>query len=198
MRISLVTLGDPQRTTGGYLYHRRLADAAPRHGAKVDFVSFPDRWFPLPAALGRRVLRDASGADVVVIDSIAVAFAAPWLGRLRRPLVGILHQGPGGIDHGPIRTRLQAPLDRRAYRFMSTLVVASESLGEEMRPLHHDVRVVPPGRDVAAAAAGSGGDLRAGRAAALLCGGNWIVRKGILARLEALSRMPHPAATSRV
>jgi len=29
-RVSLVTLGDPKKQTGGYLYHLRLAEAAPR------------------------------------------------------------------------------------------------------------------------------------------------------------------------
>ena len=44
---ALITLGDPGRLTGGYLYHRRLAELAPRHEARLDFVSFPDRPFPL-------------------------------------------------------------------------------------------------------------------------------------------------------
>ncbi|MDQ4024612.1 MAG: hypothetical protein M3217_03840, partial [Actinomycetota bacterium] len=56
MQISLVTLGDPGTQTGGYLYHRRLADAAAAHDAAVRFVSFPDHPFPLPALFGRRVI----------------------------------------------------------------------------------------------------------------------------------------------
>jgi glycosyltransferase involved in cell wall biosynthesis len=195
MRISLVTLGDPDRMTGGYLYHRRLADAAPRHGARIEFTSFPDRRFPVPALFGRRVLAAVHDADVVVVDSIAMAFAAPWLRALGRPLAGVLHQGPGGIDHGALRTCIQGALDRRAYRFMSTLMVASESLVDELRPFHDDVRVVPPGRDVAAGVADVRDDLRAGRAAALLCVGNWVPRKGILELLEAYSLLPSDAAT---
>jgi hypothetical protein len=38
---ALVTLGDPGTLSGGYLYHRRLADLAPRHAARLDFVSVP-------------------------------------------------------------------------------------------------------------------------------------------------------------
>src|SRR5918997_2133049 len=117
-RVSLVTLGDPGTQTGGYLYHRRLADAAPRHGAEMSFVSFPERPFPLPAWSGRSVMARASNADAVVIDSIAAAFAAPWLGRAARPVIGMLHQPPGGIDHGPVRAWLQGWLDRRAYARM--------------------------------------------------------------------------------
>ena len=29
--VSLVTLGSPEQLTGGYLYHRRMAEAAPDH-----------------------------------------------------------------------------------------------------------------------------------------------------------------------
>ena len=42
--------------------------------------------------------------DVVVVDSIAAALAAPWSWRYDAtpgpPLAAILHQPPGGIDHG--------------------------------------------------------------------------------------------------
>src|SRR4029453_2074542 len=54
LTISLVTLGDPGRLTGGYRYHRRMAELAPSCGAPVEFVSFPAPPFPLPpAAPGR-------------------------------------------------------------------------------------------------------------------------------------------------
>ncbi len=194
MRVSLVTLGDPNKQTGGYLYHRRLAEAAPRQDATMRFVSFPDLAFPLPAAFARRVMRAATESDVVVVDSIATAFLArpPDIGR---PLVGMLHQGPGGIDHGPLRTRFQASLDRAAYRHMRSLLVASESLREELVGLHHDVRVVPPGRDVADVAAGEVADLRLGRGAAILCVGNWVPRKGLVELLDAFAELPENAAT---
>ncbi|MFN2587654.1 MAG: glycosyltransferase family 4 protein [Actinomycetota bacterium] len=195
MRVSLVTLGDPGTQTGGYLYHRRLAGAAPRHGADFGFVSFPGRPFPLPAASGRDVLTAVSAADVVVVDSIAAAYAGPWLGRARRPVVGMLHQGPGGIDHGPLRTRLQARLDRLAYRHMRVLLVASDALAEDLRDLHHDVRVIAPGRDVAAAPDPAVSDLRRGRAAAFLCVGNWVPRKGIVELLDAFAQLDDRAAT---
>ena len=43
LTVSLVTLGDPGRLTGGYRYHRRMAELAPSCGAAVEFVSLPDR-----------------------------------------------------------------------------------------------------------------------------------------------------------
>jgi glycosyltransferase involved in cell wall biosynthesis len=194
-RISLVTLGDPNKQTGGYLYHRRLADAAPRYSAEMSFVSFPERRFPLPALSGRAVMARASHADVVVIDSIAAAFAAGRLRLAESPIVGMLHQGPGGIDHGWVRTRLQAWLDRRAYARMRALLVASESLAKEIRGIHRDIRVVPPGRDAATAVDPEVADLRRGRQVAFLCVGNWIARKGIVELLDAFAILPESAGT---
>src|SRR5918911_5552981 len=98
----LITLGDPGRLTGGYLFHRRLAELAPAHGARLVFVSFSDRPFPLAILDAPRVMAAAARPtpDVLVIDSIAAAFLGPTL-VLRPspvPLVGMLHQPPGGID----------------------------------------------------------------------------------------------------
>ncbi|HEX2104021.1 MAG TPA: glycosyltransferase family 4 protein [Solirubrobacteraceae bacterium] len=200
--LCLVTLGDPQRLTGGYLYHLRMAAAAPRHGARVVFVSFPQRPFPLPALAAPRVLRRFRhlGADAVLLDSIAAAFAAPWLaadGAAPAPVIGVLHQPPGGIDHGRARSVAQAPLDRLAWRHARVLLVASDHLADQLAAEGFDparIRVVPPGRDVAAAPVDAG-DLRRGRRAALLCVANWIERKGILELLDALARLPPDAAT---
>lgn len=194
-RISLVTLGDPDKHTGGYLYHRRLAAAAPRHEAEMSFASFPDKIFPLPALFGRAVMARASDVDVVVVDSIAAGFAAPWLRHATPLVVGMLHQGPGGIDHGWVRTHLQAWLDRRAYARMRAVLVASDSLAEKMRGTHRDIRVVAPGRDVAADTDPEIMDLRRGRAVAYLCVANWIARKGIVELLDAFATLAEGAGT---
>src|SRR5713226_2834627 len=107
----LLTLGDPDKLTGGYLYHRRLAELAPQHAARLEFASVPERPFPLAIAYGRRIMQKlaSSGAEVIVLDSIAAAFVGPWLIRREppQPMVGMLHQPPGGIDHGPTRTFVQ-------------------------------------------------------------------------------------------
>jgi glycosyltransferase involved in cell wall biosynthesis len=202
LTVSLVTLGDPGRLTGGYRYHRRMAELAPSCGAAVRFVSFPERPFPLSTLAGRAVLRRAL-ADVVVLDSIAAAFLAPWLPRWRAaPLVGSLHQPPGGIDHGPLRRGAQAALDRMAYRRARLLLVASAALGEELAAAGYPrerLRVVPPGRDLPAGAAdrpaGRRGDLRQGQRAGLLCVANWVRRKGVLELLEATAQLPDGLAT---
>jgi glycosyltransferase involved in cell wall biosynthesis len=197
LRLPLVTLGDPRRLSGGYLYHRRMADAAPRHRARIVFVSFPERPFPLPAASGPAVLRTSlrRPADAVLLDSIAAAFAAPVL-LMRRydvPVIGILHQPPGGIDHGAVRAAAQAPLDGLAWRRARLLIAASDHLAEQLVEAGipgSRIRVVPPGRDVAPAESApvAGGRERPG--VAFLAVANWLPRKGILELLDAFAQLP--------
>jgi glycosyltransferase involved in cell wall biosynthesis len=195
LRAILVTLGDPSQLTGGYLFHRRLAELAAAQAASLEFVSLPDRTFPLGMLAAPRVITEVEQRrpDVIVVDSI-IAWCFAVQGA-RTPMVGMLHQPPGGIDFGPLRTRVQAALDRRAYRRLTTVLVASESLADEMQPLGLDLRVVPPGRDVAASTGPPPGDVRRGRRVALLCVGNWVERKGILSLLEAFAGLEDSAAT---
>ena len=194
--VSLVTLGNPSLMTGGYLYHWRIAELAPAFGARVVFASFPSWRFPFPAVAAPAVLRSAMRRqpDVLLLDSIAAAFLGPWpWRRLPVPVVGMLHQPPGGIDHGPVRTRVQSVLDRLAYRHAARLLVASDALAEQLRRQgvpDRLLRVVPPGRDAATNAVLPPTDLRAGRRAALLSVGNWVPRKGLLDLLEAVAALP--------
>lgn len=202
LTVSLVTLGSPDRLTGGYLYHRRLADAAYRHGAQMSFACFPFGSFPYAAGRAGRVMAEAQRgtADIVVVDSIVAALLAPWLRlhRLVRPMVAMLHQPPGGIDHGAMRAYVQAVLDRSTYRRAARLLVASSALADELESAslpRHRIRVVPPGRDVAGTVETPSDDLRRGRRAAFLCVGNWVPRKGILELLEAFGRLPPDIGT---
>jgi glycosyltransferase involved in cell wall biosynthesis len=198
LRASLITLGDPERLTGGYLYHRRMAAAAGEHDATLRFESCRELIFPFGVVPARAVLRQAGrDADVIVVDSIAAALVAPWTRSVGTPLVAMLHQVPGGIDHGAVRSRGQSWLDRRTYRDARLLMVASETLADDLRArgfAAEQIRVVAPGRDPARPTRGPI-DLRGGRRAAFLCVGNWIPRKGILDVLEAVARLPVDTAT---
>jgi glycosyltransferase involved in cell wall biosynthesis len=202
LMVSLITLGDPATLTGGYLYHRRIAELAPRFGARVRFVSVPVVPFPLGLAAGPRVLRQVARhrPDVVLLDSIAAGDVGPWLPvrRPRTPVAAILHQPPGGIDHPPARAAVQAFLDRIAYRSAVRLLAASAALADDLVAggLPADrLTVVPPGRDVAPSPGSPPGDLRHGRRAALLSVGNWVARKGLLDLLDAVGRLPDDAVT---
>jgi glycosyltransferase involved in cell wall biosynthesis len=211
-RVTLLTVGDPHRVTGGYLFHRRLADRAPSHGADLRFVSIPDLPLPWAMATGPAWLLapETRSADVLVLDSIAAGAAAPWLGRVRAPIVGMLHQPPGGIDAPRVQRKFLIPFDRWAYRTCEILIVASDWLAAELEAagLPGDrIRVVVPGKDLDVAADGSTGtddglpgmddvgdidraSLRRDRLMAAVCVANWLPRKGILELLEAVAGLP--------
>lgn len=188
--------------TGGYLYHRRMADLAARHDARIEFVSLPQRPFPLAALDAPAVLARArrAGADALVLDSIAAAFAGPLL-ALRPPdvpLIAMIHQPPGGIDHGRVRAAVQARLDRLAYGRARLLLVASAALADQLVAggfPRDRIQVIVPGRDVAATSGAAPDDLRQGRRIAVLCVGNWVPRKGIHSLLDAVACLPPDAVT---
>jgi len=209
-RITLLTVGDPSRVTGGYLFHRRLADRASDYGAEMRFVSIPDLPLPWATATGPAWLRAPATrtADVLVLDSIAASAAALWLGQVRAPIVGMLHQPPGGIDEPHFQRQFRSPFDRHAYRACTVLMVASDWLAVELvaAGLAVDrIRIVEPGKDLdVAAGAGTGerdiGDvdrarLRRGRLIAALCVANWLPRKGILELLDAVAGLPDDVVT---
>jgi glycosyltransferase involved in cell wall biosynthesis len=206
-RLALLTLGDPARVTGGYLFHRRLADRAPQHDTEIAFISVPD--LPLAWAMmtGPIWLRDPAltHADALVVDSIAAAPAAPWLARLRMPVLGMLHQPLGGMEPGRLGRLVRAPFDRWAYRRADVLMVASDWLAEQLAAAgiaRSRLLVVPPGKDPGMAAAGSTDEVEAARAVlrqhrrmATLCVANWLPRKGIIELLEAVGRLPDDVLT---
>jgi glycosyltransferase involved in cell wall biosynthesis len=200
--LPLLTLGDPNRLSGGYLYHLRMAEAAPAHQAQIHFLSFPEWPFPLAALRGPAMLRQTEqvGASAVLLDSIAAAFAGPALAsrRLGVPLIAVLHQPPGGIDNSSVRAFGQARLDRLALRQADVLLAASDHLAEQLAAAglsESRIRVVPPGRDVAPPPEGPLPGLRHGRRAAFLSVANWLPRKGILDLLDAFARLPADAGT---
>jgi glycosyltransferase involved in cell wall biosynthesis len=197
---SLVTLGSPDQVTGGYLYHRRLVDAAPSHAAEMVFVSFPNGPFLASARRARDVIAQVRrrGTDLIVIDSIAAGLLAPWLRthQLHLPIVAMLHQPPGGIDQGRLLTSVRGAFDRSTYRRARRLLTASQALADDLESMGFPralLRVIPPGRDVAPAPEGRTEDLRAECRIAFLCVGNWVARKGILFLLEAFAQLPPEA-----
>ena len=209
-RVTLLTVGDPARVTGGYLFHRRMADRAARHGWEMRFVSVPDLPLPLAILAGPEWLSAPAtrSTDVVVLDSIAATAAAPWLGRVTVPVVGMLHQPLGGMDAHALTRSFRTPLDRRAYRSCRVLMVASDWLADQVaaagiRP--DRLRVVPPGKDLdsdgledadaADVSAQERTSMRRGRLSAALCVANWLPRKGILELLDAVAGLPDDVVT---
>ena len=188
--ISLVTRGSPTQVTGGHLYHRRMAEAASSRDAEIEFVS---------ASGLRNPLRSARG--VVLVDSLTAWSVAPYVmaGLHRRaPIAAILHQVPGGVGQGALRTKLQRPLDQALYRRCDLLIAASTALGHELVEDYghaaERICVVEPGSDLPIDRSASV-DLRLGRRIALVCVGNWLPNKGVLELLEAVAALPSDHAT---
>ena len=206
-RVTLLTIGDPHRVTGGYLFHRRLAERAPRHGADVTFVSIPDVPLPWALAMGPVWLRAPATrmADVLVLDSLAASAAAPWLSHIAAPIVGMLHQPIGGMDAPRLARSFRKPFDRRAYRTCRLLMVASEWLADQLVAdgvPRAKLRVVSPGKDLNAERMGKAdiqpsarARLRKGRRIAALSVANWLPRKGIMELLDAVARLSDQVVT---
>ena len=198
LRLGLLTLGDPDRRTGGYRYHRMMASAARDQGAEIRFERLPSLPWPVPALPAARTLRAAAeGSDAILLDSIAAAFAAPWMDGVRTPVVAVVHQPPGGLGHGGVRRGAQRRLDGLAYRSSAGIVAAGEDLVDDLHAIGVPagrIVVVPPGCDVPDAG-GPPIDLRRGRAASVLCVANWTPLKGILELVDAFARVPREAAT---
>ena len=198
LRLCMVTLGDPTQRTGGYRYHRMVASAAADHRAEMRFASLPSLPWPVAALPAARTLRAAAeGSDAILLDSIAAAFAAPWIARLPTPMIAVMHQPTGGLVGGRVRRRAQRTLDGIAYRSSVGIIAAAQSLVDDLGGIgvaSDRIVVVPPGCDVPV----EGGpplDLRRGRAVSVLCVANWTPLKGILELVEAFAALPEDAAT---
>ena len=198
LRLALVTLGDPSLRTGGYRYHRMMAAAAQDHGAQIRFERVPSLPWPLPALPAARTLKAAGeGSDAILLDSIAAGFVAPWIVGMRTPVVAVVHQPPGGLGHGRVRSSVQRTLDGAAYRSAAGIVAAADGLVDELRAVgvpSGRIAVVPPGCDVPVAS-GPPLDLRRGRAVSVLCVANWTPHKGIVELVDAFATLPPDAAT---
>ncbi|MGH9135014.1 MAG: glycosyltransferase family 4 protein [Ilumatobacteraceae bacterium] len=192
--VTLVTRGSPMQVTGGHLYHRRMAEAAPSKRASIEFVD---------AAGPRNPMRGARG--VVLVDSLTAWSVAPWTLATRRrggPLAAILHQPPGGVGQGRFRTALQRPLDLALYRRCALLITASDALARQLvdawdLPAER-ISVVEPGCDVPIDVPIDRSridDLRRGRRIAVLSVGNWLPNKGVLELVEAVAALPSDHVT---
>jgi glycosyltransferase involved in cell wall biosynthesis len=184
LEIGLLTKGSPDSLTGGHLYQRMMADAAPAHDATITFVQ---------AGL---LNRGIDSFDVVVVDSITAWRLAPHALWRTGPLAAVAHQPPGGVGTARPWRPVQRALDRFVYERCDTVIATSRALAAELVAEHRldpsRVRVVEPGCDLAPGSAGT--DLRQGHRIAVLCVANWLPHKGVLKLIEAVATLPTGAA----
>jgi len=178
VRAVVLTWGDPNAVTGGSLYHRRIAERAPRFGVDVEVR-------PLRGGGDRGAV--AADADVIVVDSIVAARVRPE--RFDAPVVASAHQRPGGLV-GPVAARLaRAALDIRCYRRAAAVIAPSAFLARALErsgvpPAR--IRVVEPGSDLGLAVT-----TEAGRSAAVafVAVGNLSPHKRPLELLDAFASL---------
>lgn len=98
LHLAFLTVGDPNRLTGGYLYHREVFRRWRAQGHRVDEIALgpADVAGQLAAAplAGTRVV--AERYDALLVDALARAVVAPWLDqwRAQRPLIALIHELP--------------------------------------------------------------------------------------------------------
>lgn len=186
MRVVFVTVGDPARLTGGYLYNRRLQDGLRKRGVEVEQVvasgASPEEQAEAAPGLGDAF--DPAPYDVVVSDALSRVVCAPHLDRWRslRPVVMLVHELPGVADPAIAdRERVfEGPL-LRSDRVVAVSEHGRQLLLERGVPARA-LRIVPPGfdhLDQQERREKIEGPLR------VLCVAQWIPRKGILDLVRA-------------
>ncbi len=201
MRLVLITIGDQTQRTGGYLYHHRITRWAPTFGASVKSVSFPDLPFPLPFLGAAKVLWETLRArpHAVLLDSLAAAYLAPFIGLIKKmvPVIPIVHQPPGGVDHRSLSARVLRWLDTQVYQSVPAIIACSPLLADDLKRsgLGQRIEVAEPGKDLPETSFQPAPNLRQGRRIALLCVANWSPVKDILSLLEAFSTLDDSIAT---
>ena len=193
MRAAFVSVGDPTRLTGGYLYNRRLLAGLRKNGVEVEQVipcgAGPGEQARIAPGFGEAF--DPTAYDVVVVDALARVVCAPHLDRWRSvvPAIALVHELPGTADPaGADRERtFEEPL-LRADRVVAASGHGRRLLLEKGVPAQA-ARVVPPGFDGLAPQKPPERDRGRLR---VLCVGQWIPRKGILDLVRAWKMADRP------
>ncbi|MGQ9874122.1 MAG: glycosyltransferase [Chloroflexus sp.] len=98
LRIAFLTVGDPQRRTGGYLYHREVFRCWQARNQPVEEIVLGPADVAGQIAASNRAgeLVEAGRYDVIVVDALARAVVAPWLTHWQRlcPVVTLVHELP--------------------------------------------------------------------------------------------------------
>ncbi len=203
MRIAFIVPTPFDVLTGGTLYDRAMAEQWRQAGHHVDIHVLAGQ-FPCPDAVALaeagRVWRRLDGADVVVIDNIALAaFDCAEIDLTRHPIV-VLDHHPTGLETGldsaaaasliEIETRL-LPLARHVV--VTSATTATTLSAQFGLPAAH-MTVIEPGTAPASRSVGSGnsngGISHPGPATVnILTIGSLIPRKGHDILLRALARL---------
>ncbi|HEX5414840.1 MAG TPA: glycosyltransferase family 4 protein [Chloroflexota bacterium] len=149
-RVALLTRGDPEQRTGGYLYNARMVAALRASGAPgvaaVDQIALPDN----AGSVEARGVLAANLPALLVVDSIAFEQILPLLGWLRREgvsVVALMHMLPSTQAEDAEQVRRA---ERAFLRDIDGVIAVSDALAAQLveaGTAPERVRVVVPGRD---------------------------------------------------
>jgi glycosyltransferase involved in cell wall biosynthesis/SAM-dependent methyltransferase len=199
-RLTLLVPGDPQQTTGGYLYDRHLARELEAAGWTVTLGGLEGA-FPGPDETARRALDEALTAlpsgSRVLLDGLAMG-ALPEVIEAhadRLDLTALVHH-PLGDESGltPQQRDRLLDLETRALNQVARIVVTSHFTARRLQALGlppASIHVAPPGVSPAPLCAMARGEPgpREKAIPRLLCVAHLAPRKGHDVLLEALARL---------
>ncbi|UIO99997.1 glycosyltransferase family 4 protein [Halobaculum sp. CBA1158] len=155
LTVALVVPGDPDTTSGGFRYDRRLVAGLRAAGASVRAFSVPWRRYPIGVldapGLATGIPTGLREADAVVVDELAHPGAWGLVRRLRRggtPAVALVHhlRHAEGGRLAPVAARLE----RLFLRGCSAAVCVSDTTARDVTALVGDdvpTHVAPPPAD---------------------------------------------------
>ena len=188
--------GDPATPTGGYVYDRRLAEAAPAAGLTLAPLPLPGG-FPgaddATIAEALAILADAAAADPspILIDGLALGvLPAAALAALPVPIIA-MHHHPLGLEPGLAPDRAAALLAAEAEALaacagvLATSHATAETLRTRLNVPAGKIAVALPGTDMAPDAP------RRGDPPLILGVGTISARKGWDVLADALAAIAH-------
>jgi glycosyltransferase involved in cell wall biosynthesis len=200
VRVAFVTVGDPGRLTGGYLYNARVLLGLRENGVEVEEIvpcgASPEEQEAATSWPGP--ILDPRAFDVIVVDALARIVCEPHLDRWReeRPVVAMVHELPSVAAPKAVLDRAreyEEPL-LRAESLISVSPHGASILEERGVPAAR-IRVVPPGFDRLPKGDGTELPDRDDETVRALCVAQWIPRKGIVDLVQAWALHERPAAS---
>jgi len=205
LRVAFVTVGDPGRPTGGYLYNARVLAGLRARGVEAEQIvasgASPEEQRSGAPRLGATL--DPDAFDALVVDALARVAAAPHLDRWRAscPVVAMVHELPSvaGAAEGRTPDTLAREMEHEAPLLRADLLVAVSGHGRKVLEARGvptgRIRVVPPGFDRLSPPPGAPPRRMPSGGVRALCVAQWIPRKGILDLVRTWTRAPRPNAT---
>jgi glycosyltransferase involved in cell wall biosynthesis len=200
MHIAFITVGDPQRLTGGYLYHREVFARLRVQGYRIDEIvaSAADLKTQLAAAESFGRSFEPTRYDLIVVDALARGVVTPWLDAwcTQRHVVAMVHELPS-VANGSAAEQAREEALLRADRLIAVSDDGAAILAQ--RGVARDrIHIVMPGCDrLAVKRAPIDQKLpcmhNALDARRVLCVAQWIARKDIVGLVRAWTARPRDA-----